>query len=296
VPTRPAADGSIRICLRLFGFPLTEYRDLAVAAEEAGFSGLWVPDHVVSPTSHAAAYPYSTTGRPSFSPDTPFADPIVMLAHLAAVTRRIELGVGVYVLPLRHPLHAARAIMSAQVLSGGRVLLGVGVGWMREEFEAVEMGFDQRGARTEEMVDVMRSVWTGRPVEHAGRHYAFDELQLSPAIPTPVPILWGGASSRAIDRAVRFADGWYGPPGSIEATTGLVHDLRRKLDAAGRDPAGFRVVARCPEPTTRRSVEALRDNGIRELVVNVPRDLGNPAERQGWVHAFAEQMTAAGLL
>lgn len=257
---------------------------------------MWVPDHVVSPVDTDPVYPYRGTGRPSFDGSTPFADPLVMLGHLSAATSRIELGVGVYVLPLRHPLHAARSVMSAQVLSGGRVALGVGVGWMREEFDALGMRFERRGARTEEMVELMRRLWRGEPTGHRGEAYDVAPVQLSPPTGTPVPVLWGGTSHAALDRAARVADGWYGPPCSLDETLATRDDLHARLATAGRDPAAFRVVARCQEPAGAAILARMRDAGLTDAVVNVPRDTTSTEERSAWLDTLAGELTGYGLL
>ncbi|MBM3347023.1 MAG: LLM class flavin-dependent oxidoreductase, partial [Betaproteobacteria bacterium] len=154
----------MKISVRIFGFPLDSYAPIARAAEALGFEALWIPEHLVAPLKFEANYPYRSTGRPSFLPDTPFADPWVMLGHLAAMTRRIKLGVGVFVLPLRNPFVAAKAAGTAQALSNGRILMGVGIGWMREEFDTVGEKFERRGARTDEMLAVMKKLWSGQPV------------------------------------------------------------------------------------------------------------------------------------
>jgi probable F420-dependent oxidoreductase len=288
----------MRISVRCFGFPLDWYVPIARAAEEAGFAALWVPDHVVSPTDTGGAYPYSATGRPSFTEDTPFADPLVMVAHLAAVTTRIEFGVGVYVLPLRHPLPAARAVMSASVLSGGRLVLGVGVGWMRQEFDAVDQPFDGRGGRTEEALAIMRAVWSGRPVAHDGRWYTFPELTVAPPVGVPVPVLIGGASRVAIARAARVGDGWYGPPGTGTETAALVTAVEARLAEQGRPRTGFRVVVRAPETDPVDGVLDLagRDVGVDEIVVNLPRGSASVDAVTAWIAAAAARLKAAGLL
>src|SRR5918993_2351302 len=280
----------MRVSVRCFGFPLSWYRPIAEAAEEASFAALWLPDHVVSPTDPAGGYPYSAHGRPSFAPDTPFADPLVMAGHLAAATERIELGVGVYVLPLRHPLHAARAVMSAHRLSGGRLLLGVGVGWMREEFDALDQPFDGRGGRTEEAVAVMRRLWTGAPVRHDGRWYAFPELTVAPGTEAAVPVLIGGASRRAIDRAARIGDGWYGPPGTDEHTAALVRAVGERLAAHGRPREGFRIVVRAPEVDPVAGALALRD--VDEVVLNLPRDATRVREVTSWLGDAGRRLAA----
>lgn len=285
----------MNVSIRIFGFPLAEYAPLARAVDEAGFHGIFVPDHVLSMMDLEAAYPYSATGRPSFQGATPFADPLVMLSHLAAVTSRVRLGVGIYVLPMRHPLHAARQIMSVQQLSGGRFDLGVGVGWAREEFEALGAVFERRGGRAQEMVRVMRGVWSGEPTAFDGEHYRHAAVQMSPPIGHDVPILWGGSSDASVRRAVRMASGLYSPPGDLEATLGLRDRIRAGLAEAGRDESGFRFVVRCPEPGTGAEVALLRDQGLDDVVVNVPRELESAGAHAAWVADLAEELARLGI-
>lgn len=284
------------VSIRIFGFALEEYAGLARASEDAGFHGVWVPDHVLSMVELDAVYPYSATGRPSFQGETPFADPLIMLSHLAAHTSRIRLGVGIYVLPLRHPLHAARQIMSLQTLAAGRLDLGVGVGWAREEFEALGAVFERRGARAEEMVELMRGVWTGRPTAFEGRFHQHAAVQMSPPIGQDVPILWGGSSEASIKRAARMAGGLYGPPGELAKTLELRDRLHQELAAVGRDADSFRFVVRCPEPSTVEEVLALRDQGLSDVVVNVPRDLADAEQRRDWIRSLGAGLAAAGVV
>jgi probable F420-dependent oxidoreductase len=286
----------MKVSVRCFGFPLTWYRPIAETAEQEGFHGLWIPDHVVSPTLADGAYPYSSHGRPSFDPATPFADPLVMAGHLAAATSRIRLGIGVYVLPLRHPLIAARSVMSAQELSGGRLVLGVGVGWMRAEFEALDQEFSGRGGRTEEMLEVMRKVWSGKPVAHEGRWYSFPELSVAPALGEPVPVLIGGASERALVRAVRHGDGWYGPPGTADQTAAHVTALHAELERQGRERSSFRIVARAPEDDPLAGVSALAGLDVDEAVLNLPRKVADVTEVTGWIGRAAARLRDEGAL
>jgi len=286
----------MRVSIRCFGFPLAWYRPAAQAAERAGLHGLWVPDHVVSMTTMAGGYPYSAHGQPSFEHHTPFADPMVMVGHLAAATSALHLGIGVFVLPLRHPLHAARAVMSVQQLSGGRLVLGVGVGWMREEFDAVGERFAGRGGRTEEAIAVMRRLWTGEPVRHEGRWFSFPELTVAPGAPAP-PILIGGVSSAALDRAVRLGDGWYGPPGPVEQTAAHTDALDAALGRAGRDRGGFRIVARAPDAVPAvAGVLSLAALAVDEAVVNVPRSLPSPVAVTDWISETAGRLYSEGVL
>ncbi|MFG1948512.1 TIGR03619 family F420-dependent LLM class oxidoreductase [Nonomuraea sp. NPDC048826] len=286
----------MKVSVRCFGFPLTWYRPIAETAEHEGFHGLWIPDHVVSPTLTDGKYPYSSHGRPSFDPATPFADPMVMAGHLAAATSRIRLGIGVYVLPLRHPLAAARSVMSAQELSGGRLVLGVGVGWMRAEFESLGQEFSGRGGRTEEMLGVMRRAWTGEPVRHEGRWYSFPELTVAPGTTEPVPVLIGGASERALVRAVRHGDGWYGPPGTADQTSAYVSALQAELERQGRERSTFRLVARAPEDDPLAGVRALAERDVDEVVLNLPRNVEKPGEVTAWITAAAGRLRTEGAL
>lgn len=284
------------VSVRVFGAALADYAPVARVVDDLGFTGVWVPDHVVAMTDVATVYPYSETGRPRFAGHTPWADPVTMLAHLAAVTSRVRLGIGVFVLPLRHPLHVARSLLTVQELSGGRLRLGVGVGWNAEEFAALGAPFERRGSRAEEMVGILRRAWSGEPFAWAGEHHRFAELRVSPPMTTPVPVLWGGATDVSVRRAVRMADGLYGPPGDREATLTLLERVRAELDRAGRDWAGFRFVARCPEPFHVSGVVELAEAGVDEVVVNVPRDLVEVGAQVDWLHDAAARLRAAGVV
>ena len=281
----------MKISVRIFGFPLADYAPIARHADELGFEAVWIPEHLVAPHDFEANYPYRSTGRPSFLPETPFADAWVMLGHLAAVTRRIKLGVGVFVLPLRNPFVVAKAAGTAQELSGGRVLMGVGIGWMREEFVAVGEPFERRGARTDEMLVVMKKLWSGQPVEHAGEWYRFAKLQMSPGLARPLPVIMGGAGEQALRRAVRVGDGWYGPPCDLAAAIGYREQLQRELEAAKRDPAGFQLWVRAPAATDETGVKAgleqFREAGFEHVVAQVPLDLPDTAARVAWVEKLA---------
>src|SRR5690606_10489555 len=156
-----------------------------------GFDQVALSDHVVQPEKLESTYPYTRSGRPMFPPDTPWPDVWVTIGALAARTERISFVTHVYVLPARNPFVVAKAVGTAAVLSGGRVQLGVGAGWMREEFAALEQPFERRGARMEEQIQVLRTLWRGGMVEHHGEFYDFDRLEMAPAPPEPVPILIG---------------------------------------------------------------------------------------------------------
>ena len=165
-------------------------------------------DHVVHPEKIASKYPYREDGqRPWEAPDH-WPDVWVAMAAMGAVTRRLRFLTGVYVVPMRNPFHLAKAIGTAAVLTNYRVELGIGLGWMRDEFALLGEDFDSRAARTGEMIEVMRKLWTGEMVEHHGRFYDFDRLNMRPAVRGAIPLIVGGVTDAALRRTARIGDGW----------------------------------------------------------------------------------------
>lgn len=184
-----------------------EYVSLAQAAEERGFSWVTLADHLIYPQTFSVPYPYTADGVPRFADSDPFPDPWVAIAAMAAVTQHIGFYTNVYVLPARNPVQAAKTLATASVFSQGRLALGVGMGWMPEEFAISEQSFRNRGRRADEMLEVMKKLWTGDWVEHHGEFYSFDPVRMLPAPPQPIPIFVGGVSTPALRRAARH-DGW----------------------------------------------------------------------------------------
>jgi probable F420-dependent oxidoreductase len=281
--------GLPRISVRIFGFGLDRYEPLARRSEELGFDGVWIPDHLVAPLAVSSVYPYHSSGRPRFDTATPFADPWVMLGHLSACTTRLELGVGVFVLPLRNPFAAAKAAATVQILSRGRLLFGVGLGWMREEFDAVGERFDKRAARTAEMITIMRALWSGEPVEHRGDWYGFDALQMSPAAPS-IPIFLGGSSPAALRRAAQLGDGWYGPPSELDQAVELRDALLVHRQTAERADLPFRIIARIPSPASAGDLHRFAERGFTDLVVDVPRTLTGLDDQLEWLEQLAADL------
>jgi probable F420-dependent oxidoreductase len=209
---------------------------LARCCEEAGFHGVLLSDHVFVPGRLESRYPYSSDGTPPFSPATEHPEPWAAIAAMAQVTTRLFFSTSVYLAGLRHPLHVAKSVATASRLSGGRVALGVGVGWVREEFEVLGEDFATRGARLEEQIEVMRKVWGGGLVEHHGRFYRFPPLAMEPRPAAEVPVWIGGRSPRALRRAARY-DGWLSSgetPESARAVLASLHELREQAGLAGR--------------------------------------------------------------
>jgi probable F420-dependent oxidoreductase len=183
-------------------------RETAAWARELGFDSVWAGDHIVMPNQVDSDYLRSPDHRWPFTPDADWYDPLLSLAWAATAAPDIQLGTSVVVLPLRHPIALAKQVASLSALTGRQLLLGVGVGWMREEFDALGMEFERRGRRAEEMVEVMRRLWTGGPVSFHGEFFGFDGLSQHPIPAKPPLILWGGNSRASMRHVARTGDGW----------------------------------------------------------------------------------------
>ncbi len=198
----------MKFCASLAFTDTEDYIELAKLAEEHGWDTLVLSDHVVHPEKIESRYPYKEDGkRPWEAPDH-WPDVWVAMAAMGAATSRLRFITSVYVVPMRHPLHLAKAIGTAAVLTNYRVSLGAGMGWMRDEFELLGESFEQRGKRADEMIEVMRKLWTGEMVEHHGRFFDFDRLNMRPPVKREIPILVGGMSDPAMRRIGRIGDGW----------------------------------------------------------------------------------------
>lgn len=208
--------------------------DIARFAEELGFEGLVGADHALYPEKLHPGYPYSETGMPPQTAESEYPDMWTSFAAMAAVTERVKLVCGVYVLPLRHPIEVAKQAATLATLSAGRFVLGVGTGWMREEFEIYGVDFERRGARMDEMIEIMQGLWTGEMFEYHGAFFDFDRLVVSPKPAHPVPLYLGGAAPIALRRAARIGDGWIGAGNTPEQVPGVLAELTRLRREAGR--------------------------------------------------------------
>lgn len=222
--------------------PIDQLVPLARAAEEAGFRALSVADHVVDLETVATPYPYTATGERRWAQDVDWPDPWVTVGALAQVTTRLQFFTSIYVAAMRNPFVVAKAVGTAAALSGGRVALGVGVGWCREEFELLEEDFRTRGRRTDEALELMRELWAPGWTEFSGEFYSCERLAMRPEPPGPVPVWVGGLSDVALRRAARH-DGWVGDMATVDDAIAVAARLREMRAEAGRDPeAPFDVV------------------------------------------------------
>ena len=240
--------------------------ELAQAAEEAGFESLWTVEHTVVPADYQSAYPYSPDGKMAGGRDDfPIPDPLIWMSYVAAATRRIKLATGILILPQHNPVITAKQVATLDHLSEGRVLLGIGVGWLKEEFDALGADFASRGRRTDEYIEALRALWTqARPTYH-GEFVRFDAAYCRPR-PTQgaVPIIVGGHSSAAARRAGRLGDGFFPARGLSEALLTLARDTAREH---GRDPAEIEITASFPERF--ESLDDLERLGVSRVLVPV---------------------------
>ncbi|MCQ3978969.1 MAG: LLM class F420-dependent oxidoreductase, partial [Anaerolineae bacterium] len=179
-------------------------------AEALGYHSVWVSDHVALPEKVDSFYPYDPQGRWPYPANTPWLDPLLALAWAAAVAPSVKLGTSVMVVPLRQPILLAKQLSSLDFLSGGRVILGVGAGWMEEEFDLIGVPFERRGPRTAEMIALVRAFWRGEPVNFQGEFYEAADCQMAPRPVQPtIPVVWGGHTDAALKRVARVGDGWH---------------------------------------------------------------------------------------
>ena len=248
--------------------------------ESLGYDSLWASDHVVIPRRIASRYPYSPAGQFPLGPEVPFLEPLTTLALVAGVTERVRLGTSVLVLPHRNPALAAKMAATLDHLSGGRVVLGVGVGWMREEIELLGGDYDRRGAWSDEAIAVMRACWRDARTAHHGEFFSFDEIGVFPK-PTrgDIPILIGGHTPRALRRVVELGDGWHAAFIPPEALKGDIARLREECARQKRPFEQLTISVRAglslrsaPLGPDRKPLQGSRDQVIADLVAY--RDLG----------------------
>ena len=235
---------------------------VAQAAEQAGFHGLLLADHLFFPGKLRSKYPYSADGSPMFDGRTPFPDPWTTIAAMAAATQRLQFATFVFILPLREPIQLAKTLGTLSLLTNGRVALGAGAGWIREEFDALGIDFHSRGKRMDEMVVAMRKLWSGEVVEHHGRFFDFAPVQMSPAPPREIPIWFGGTSDAALRRATALGDGWLGVGNTPEEAEQILGRLRalRVESARAREP--FETIVPLVTPLEPPTLQRLKEHGM----------------------------------
>ncbi|HSY14561.1 MAG TPA: LLM class F420-dependent oxidoreductase [Jatrophihabitantaceae bacterium] len=255
--------------------------------EELGFESLWLADHVVVPTAYSSVYPYNAQGRLSTEQ---FPEPLVSLAVLACATSHIELGTGVLVLPQRNPILLAKQVATLDVLARGRMRLGVGVGWLREEFEALGATFDDRGLRSDEYIDAMRELWTNAAPTFSGRYVQLEgsfELLPRPARRGGVAVVIGGHSPAAARRAARRGDGFFPFSFDAEVLAGLYDLVRSEAKALSRSADEIELIG--PTAATTGWIQRIEDMGVTHAILPSGRSTTSFEEFKDKIRRFSDR-------
>ena len=270
-----------------------DYIRVAEKAEELGYHSLWLGDHIVIPEKIEAAYPYSADGAAGFPRRAPFPDPFVLLGGLALATSRILLGTSVIVIPYRNPLAVAKAVTTVDLLSHGRFQFGVGVGWLKEEFDALGEDFTRRARQTREYLHIMKAVWRAEPASFSGEFLTFSDIH---NVPLPVqkphpPIIFGGESLPALKRVADLGDGWQPGTASLKVLSKSVPQLQALMTERGRDYADLSVSALSAAGPLLRKPEVipqLGELGVRELILFMTA--ADTQKTLAVIEEFAEKM------
>ena len=254
--------------------PFTEPQAAAAfarRAEEVGFESLWTVEHVVVPSGYESTYPYDPSGKMPGNDDAPIPDPLIWLSYLAGVTSTINLATGILIVPQRNPVILAKELASLDALSGGRVRLGIGVGWLEEEFDAIGVSFADRGRRTDDSIGAMRALWGEDEASYEGEFTSFSNCVMSPRPAAgAIPVIVGGHTEAAARRAGRLGDGFFPGKGSHARLRELYELAQRTAVECGRDPdaleftsGGYGVFG----DSALDEVKALADIGVTRVVV-----------------------------
>ena len=263
---------------------------LASAVEEFGIESIWTVEHVVVPKDYESPYPYSSSGRMPGPEESPIPDPLIWLSWMAAKTETVRLCTGILILPQRSPAIVAKEVATLDVLSRGRVTLGVGVGWLKEEFDVIGVPFEERAGRTDEAIEALRVLWTEDEPTFHGRYYGFTAAKLypRPVQPGGVPIVVGGHTKAAARRAGRLGDGFFPARATPDELVALLEEVRRGAEEAGRDFSRIEITlggARDAE-----GVRRYADLGVSRMLMNPPgRD---PDSLREGLARFADEVMA----
>ncbi|MFP6808139.1 MAG: LLM class F420-dependent oxidoreductase [Pseudomonadales bacterium] len=259
--------------------------ELMQAGEEAGFESAWTVEHTVLPEGYESPYPYSPDGKIAGGRnDIPLPDPLIWMAYVAAHTSTIKLATGILILPQHNPVITAKQIATLDVMSAGRIIIGIGVGWLSEEFDALGVDFASRGPRTDEYVAAMRILWAEDLPTFSGEFVQFKGAYCRPQpVNKHVPIIVGGHSKAAARRAGRIGDGFFPARGISEELLQLARDSALE---AGRDPSKLEITASLPEKL--EDIPSLAKLGVERILVPVTPTPGmatwirNPDEATAW--------------
>jgi probable F420-dependent oxidoreductase len=268
-------------------------REIATTAERLGFSGIWAPEHVVLFDRQSSKYPYEPDGRLPLPKDIDFNDPFIGLTYAAAVTSRIRLATGICLVPERNPVFLAKEVATLDRLSGGRVALGIGIGWSAEEFSAAGVPFEHRAKRTREYIELMRRLWSQDKATFSGE---FVKVESARSFPKPiagakVPILVGGESEAALKRAASYGTGWFGLGLTPEEVGVKVEQLRGFARASNRDPEELEIIiGPYNKPAVPSDLRQFHAAGVQEFALTVGFELPErPSAIRPWMEKLASE-------
>lgn len=251
---------------------------MAQKSEEVGIESLWTFEHAIVPIDYVSKYPYNPEGKMGAAPETNFVDPLIALSLVAAHTQSVRLGTGVNILPQTNPLTLAKQSASLDFISGGRFMLGVGIGWLEEEFNAMGVPFERRGARFDEYIAAMRKVWSEDVVEHQGEFLRWSGFKSHPLpVQNPFPVVIGGNKGKAFERVAKFGQGWFAPTAAADELASQLVQLKAACEAEGRDSGEIEVSCMWIPAMGIDSVKQFSDLGVHRLVIPMPAlGGGNP--------------------
>jgi len=275
--------------------PVAHLPELAVTADQTGWAMITLSDHTANPETLTVPYPYTPDGSRRWPEFTDWPDQIVTMGAFATITKNIRFTTNAFVLPMRNPFQVAKAVSTAAVLSGGRVVLTIGVGWSKDEFALLGQDFSTRGKRCDEMVEVMRLLWTGKYVEYHGKYYDFPRVEMNPAPPAPIPIWVGGISEPALRRAAKLGDGWLTDLQSAADIVESIRKVRQYRLELGRDPH-FDVLATPMDVFDIDGYRRLEEQGVTHIMTQ-PWQIYSPGTKdlekeKDAIKRFADEVIA----
>jgi probable F420-dependent oxidoreductase len=251
---------------------------LAQYAESIGVESAWTFEHAMVPLDYTSKYPYSPSGKMGAKPDTNFIDPLIALATVAANTTTLRLGTGINIVAQANPLLLAKQAASLDLLSGGRFMLGAGIGWLQEEFDAMGVPFERRGARFDDYIVAMRKVWSGEVVEHQSDFINWSGFKSYPVpVQKPgIPIIMGGTKGKIYERLAKHADGWFAPTESAESLAPMLEPLKASCAEFGRDYDSIEITTMWNNQGGLDAIKAFADLGVSRVIVPVFALDGDP--------------------
>jgi probable F420-dependent oxidoreductase len=265
---------------------------LVTTAEKCGMESLWTVEHVVIPVGYRATYPYDPSGKIPIPTDMALPDPLLPLAYAAAITTTIKLATGIVILPQRHPFYMAKEAATLDQLSNGRLLLGVGIGWLEDEFQALGIPFKERAARTDETIRAMRSLWRAAPEAFEGEYFKWGPMEMhpKPIHAAGVPIVIGGHSTGSARRAARFGNGFFPALSAPDKIAALKKIIDAECVALGRDPGEIEITALLAKDDP-ALVAVMAEAGVSRLLIGY--GMGSEVSEtmiEDWLGNFAQKL------